>query len=163
MVEGAALEMRCTARYRGFESLALRHFFCKKMANEDISLLFTVRSTTSLKKQSFFFTSSPNSRSLAFCSFFFMPGTLMRKNSARACDFLEGCLPLLAVNGSASQARGTCRCSRRIPRSLSRRSFLRRRIRHFFCPPFNLAEKIILAIICKTRWLKGCYNISASV
>ena len=30
VVEGAALEMRCTARYRGFESLALRHFFCKK-------------------------------------------------------------------------------------------------------------------------------------
>ena len=30
MVEGAALEMRCTARYRGFESLALRHFFLQK-------------------------------------------------------------------------------------------------------------------------------------
>ena len=45
--------------------------------------------------------------SLAICSFFFMPGTLMRKISARACDFLGGCLPLLAVNGSAAQARGT--------------------------------------------------------
>ena len=41
----------------------LRHFFCQKMANEDASLLFTVPSgTTSLKKQSFFFTSSPNTR-----------------------------------------------------------------------------------------------------
>ena len=41
-------------------------FFAKKMANEDASLHFTVPSgTTSLKKQSFFFTSSPNSRSLA--------------------------------------------------------------------------------------------------
>ena len=32
------------------------------MANEDASLLFTVRSTTSLKRRSLFFTSSPNSR-----------------------------------------------------------------------------------------------------
>ena len=49
-------------------------FFCKKMANEDASLLFTLlcnlpqsgnRKSSSLKKQSFFFTSSPNSRSLA--------------------------------------------------------------------------------------------------
>ena len=40
-------------------------FFCKKMANEAARLHFTVPSgTTSLKKQSFFFTSSPNSRSL---------------------------------------------------------------------------------------------------
>ena len=30
--------------------------------NEDVSLLFTVRSTTSLKRRSLFFTSSPNSR-----------------------------------------------------------------------------------------------------
>ena len=37
-------------------------FFAKKMANEDVSLLFTVRSTTSLKRRSLFFTSSPNSR-----------------------------------------------------------------------------------------------------
>ena len=28
VVEGATLEMWCTARYRGFESLSLRHFFC---------------------------------------------------------------------------------------------------------------------------------------
>ena len=40
--------------------------------------------------------------SLAFCSFLFMHSTLMRKISARACDFLGGCLPLLAVNGSAA-------------------------------------------------------------
>ena len=37
-------------------------FFLQKMANEDVSLLFTVRSTTSLKRRSLFFTSSPNSR-----------------------------------------------------------------------------------------------------
>ena len=35
-------------------------FFLQKMANEDASLLFTVRSTTSLKRRSLFFTSSPN-------------------------------------------------------------------------------------------------------
>jgi hypothetical protein len=29
-------------------------FFCKKMANEDVTLLFTVRSTTSLKRRSLF-------------------------------------------------------------------------------------------------------------
>ncbi|MBQ4329023.1 MAG: hypothetical protein IJC27_04785, partial [Lentisphaeria bacterium] len=43
----------------------------KKMANEDVSLLFTAfcnlphsgnRKSSSLKKQSFFFTSSPNHR-----------------------------------------------------------------------------------------------------
>jgi hypothetical protein len=44
-------------------------FFAKKMANEAVRLHFTVPSgTTSLKKQSFFFTSSPNSRSLACLS-----------------------------------------------------------------------------------------------
>ena len=37
-------------------------FFAKKWRNEDASLLFTVRSTTSLKRRSLFFTSSPNSR-----------------------------------------------------------------------------------------------------
>ena len=35
--------------------------------------------------------------------------------------------------------------------------------RHFFYPSFNLPEKIILAIICKTRCLKGCYNIPVGV
>ena len=40
-------------------------FLPKKWRNEDASLLFTVRSTTSLKRRSLFFTSSPNSRSLA--------------------------------------------------------------------------------------------------
>ena len=55
MVEGAALEMRCTERYRGFESLSLRHFFfAKKMANEAARLHFTVPSgTTSLKSAAF--------------------------------------------------------------------------------------------------------------
>ena len=46
--EGAALEMRCTARYRGFESLALRHFFCpKKWRNEAVRLCFMARSAAS--------------------------------------------------------------------------------------------------------------------
>ena len=56
------------------ESLALRHFFLQKMANEAARLLFTVRSTTSHLhaapaalhlKPKVFFTSSQNSRSLA--------------------------------------------------------------------------------------------------
>ena len=45
---------------------ASRHFFCKKMANEDASLLFTARRATSLKRRSLFFTSSQKTRSLAY-------------------------------------------------------------------------------------------------
>ena len=38
VVEGATLEMWCTARYRGFESLSLRHFFCPFFNNREQSL-----------------------------------------------------------------------------------------------------------------------------
>ena len=35
--------------------------------------------------------------------------------------------------------------------------------RHFFVPLLILLKKSSLLLFCKTRWLKGCYNISASV
>ena len=66
-VEGAALEMLFRRNPNASSNLALSAiFYAKKMANEAARLHFTVPSgTTSLKTQSFFFTSSPNSRSLA--------------------------------------------------------------------------------------------------
>ena len=46
----------------GGDKKSSRHFFAKKWRNEAARLLFTVRSTTSLKRRSLFFTSSPNPR-----------------------------------------------------------------------------------------------------
>jgi len=39
----------------GEDKNSRRHFFAKKMANEAVSLLFTARSATSLKRRSLFF------------------------------------------------------------------------------------------------------------
>ena len=63
VVEGATLEMLCRGNSTvGSNPTFSAIFFAKKMANEDASLLFTVQSTTSLKRRSLFFTSSPSRR-----------------------------------------------------------------------------------------------------
>ena len=60
-------------------------FLPKKWRNEDASLLFTVRSTTSLKKRSFFFTSSPNTReALLVKSLHFIP--LVKTFASLPCE-----------------------------------------------------------------------------
>ena len=60
----AAVLKTAEAQASASSNLALSAIFFlqKKWRNEDVSLLFTVRSTTSLKRRSLFFTSSLNSR-----------------------------------------------------------------------------------------------------
>ena len=93
---------------REFESLYPDHFFCKKMVNEDASLHFSARSATSLKRRSLFFTSSPNSRSLAcevvsfrYCSITLVKRSAVAVHEVAACGGLMCfCFTALRLNGS---------------------------------------------------------------
>ena len=84
MVEGATLEMWCTARYRGFESLSLRHFYApfSKTTVKIINLKIASK------------------LALEIFHFYFITSCWRRK-----CDFFEGCPALLDLSVCDARAR----------------------------------------------------------
>ena len=92
MVEGDGLENRYTPRgYRGFESLALRQFYFK----------------ADKQKSRHKAKSKVASKSCSLLFFLYARYAHAEKFPQERVIFLEGCLPLLAVKGSAAQARST--------------------------------------------------------
>ena len=114
MVEGDGLENRYTPRgYRGFESLALRHFYFKQKNHG-------IKQRVNLQAR------------LAICSFFFMPGTLMRKNPQKRVIFLRVALRCSPLTAPLLRLAAGCALASN-PRSLSRRSFNEGGSAIFFC------------------------------